>query len=115
MQNKTTSQPTEHLMLVVGASTTEVDVGQNIDDVKPMEEEDPKETSLKKKPLELQRMQSLHRESAFDDKCLKFRGADNLTLEGVAEGSSNMDLLNPSSMPLTSSLQTPKKFTGILK
>ena len=51
MQNKTTSQPTEHLMLVVGASTTEVDVGQNIDDVKPMEEEGPKETTFKEEAI----------------------------------------------------------------
>ena len=39
MQNKMTSQPTESSMLAVGASTIEVDLGQNIDDAKPMEEE----------------------------------------------------------------------------
>ena len=57
-----------------------------------------KKLHLRKKPLELQRMCSLNRKnktSAFDDECLKFHGADNLTLEGVAEGSRNMDLLNP--------------------
>ena len=40
MQNKTTSHPTEYSMLAVGASTTEADSSQNIDDAKPMEEED---------------------------------------------------------------------------
>ncbi len=62
-----------------------------------MEEEDPEEIALKKKPLELQRMWSLNKKkpSAFDDKCLKFCHTDSLTLESVAKGSSNMDFLNP--------------------
>ena len=57
-----------------------------------------KKLHLRKKPLELQRMCSLNRKnktSAFDDECLKFHGANSLTLEGVDEGSGNMDLLNP--------------------
>ena len=60
-------------------------------------------------------MQSLNRESAFDDECLKFCGAKSLALEVVAEGSRNTDFLNPSSMYLTSSVQTPKNFTSIMK
>ena len=97
MQNKTDSRPTESSMLAVGASTVEEDWGKNIDDAKPMEEEALEEASLRKKPLELQRMCSLNRKnktSAFDDECLKFHGANSLTLEGVAESFGNMDLLN---------------------
>ena len=41
------SQPTEYSMLATGASTTEADSVQNIDDAKPMEEEDPEETTFK--------------------------------------------------------------------
>ena len=51
MQNKTTSQPTESSMLAIGASTTEADSGQNIDDAKPMEEEDPEETAFKEEAI----------------------------------------------------------------
>ena len=51
MQNKTTSQPTESSMLAIGASTTEVDSGQNIDDAKPMEEEDLEETAFKEEDI----------------------------------------------------------------
>ena len=51
MQNKTTSQPTESSMLAVGASTTEADSGQSIDDAKPMEEEAPEEASFKEEAI----------------------------------------------------------------
>lgn len=118
MQNKTASQPAESSMLAAEASTAEADVGQNIDIATPTEEEDPEETAFKEEAIRVAKnavSEQKKKTSAFDDECLKFRGADSLTLEGVAEGSGNMDLLNPSSMPLTSSVQQPKMFLGILK
>ena len=51
MQNKTDSRPTESSMLAVGASTAEEDLGQKIDDAKPMEEEDPEEIAFKEESI----------------------------------------------------------------
>ena len=46
MHNKTASQPTESSKLAA-----EADSGQNIDDAKPMEEEDPEETAFKEEAI----------------------------------------------------------------
>lgn len=51
MQNKSASQAAEPSMLAAGASTSEADVGQNVDDVKPTEEEDPEETAFKEEAI----------------------------------------------------------------
>ena len=81
MQNKTTSQPAESSMLAVGASTTEADSGQNIDDAKPMEEEYPKEIAFKEESIRVAKDAVFEKKTtAFDDECLKFRGANSLTL-----------------------------------
>ena len=98
MQNKTDSRPIESSMLAVGASTAEKDSGQNIDDAKPMEEEDPEEIAFKEEAIRVAKDVFFEKKSkkiAFDDECLKFCGADSLTFEGVAEGSGNMYFLKP--------------------
>ena len=95
MQNKTDSHPTESSMLAIGASTAEEDSGQNIDDAKPMEEEDQEEIAFKEESIRVAKDAVFQKKTTtFDDECLKFHGANSLTLKGVAEGSGNMDFLN---------------------
>ncbi|KAH9613368.1 hypothetical protein KSS87_004845 [Heliosperma pusillum] len=56
--------------------------------------------------------------SAFDDECMKLRESSDLEVPGedaMASGSSNIDLLHPSTMPVTSTVQTPELFKGSLK
>ena len=96
MQNKMDSQPTESSMLAIGASTAEEYLNQNIDDAKPMEEEDPEEIAFKEESIRVAKDAVFEKKTTtFDDECLKFRGANSLTLEGMAEGSSKMDFLKP--------------------
>ncbi|KAL2923492.1 Chromatin-remodeling ATPase INO80 [Bienertia sinuspersici] len=56
--------------------------------------------------------------SAFDDECMKLRQSvdnDVAAEDASATGSSNIDLLHPSTMPVTSTVQTPELFKGSLK
>eukprot|EP01018_Ginkgo_biloba_P035476 Gb_04007 [translate_table: standard] len=121
MQNKTTSQTLESSTSAVEASTVEADGATDLDNSKSTDELDPEEAALKEEALRVaQNAVSEQKKitSAFDNECMKFReaaGVDGLTLESMVEGTSKMDLLNPSTMPLTSSVQTPKLFNGILK
>ena len=96
MQNKMDSQRTESSMLAIGASTAEEYLNQNIDDAKPMEEEDPEEIAFKEESIRVAKDAVFEKKTAtFDDECLKSHGANSLTLEGMAEGSGNMDFLKP--------------------
>ncbi|KAJ4824645.1 putative DNA helicase ino80 [Turnera subulata] len=120
MQNKTNSQPLEALPREVDkedyqdmqVSTSEAGVG---------EDEDPEEAELRKEALRaaqdaVSKQKKLT--SAFDTECSKLR--DTMDIEGHAAdasiaGSSNIDLHNPSTMPVTSTVQTPELFKGSLK
>lgn len=56
--------------------------------------------------------------SAFDDECMKLRQANDIDVpdeDASGAGSSNIDLLHPSTMPVTSTVQTPELFKGSLK
>ncbi|XP_077252538.1 DNA helicase INO80-like protein isoform X2 [Tasmannia lanceolata] len=119
MQNKSTSQASETLPLPDGESTaSEVPLGSA--DVKPGEE-DPEEAEMKREALRAAQLAVSQQKmitSAFDNECLKLR--EPVESEGQANdnsiaGSSNIDLLNPSTMPITSSVQTPELFKGCLK
>ncbi|XP_021724191.1 DNA helicase INO80-like [Chenopodium quinoa] len=84
-------------------------------------EEDTEDAELKKEALRaaqdaVSKQKKLT--SAFDDECMKLRQiADDEVLgeDASATGSSNIDLLHPSTMPVTSTVQTPELFKGSLK
>ncbi|PWA98266.1 INO80-like protein [Artemisia annua] len=119
MQNKTASQPPgsladeENKEDDQGAILTSSGVGH--------EEEDPEEAEMKMEALRAaqdavskQKMIT----DAFDDECLKLRqaaGTDAPEQDASIVGSSDIDLLNPSTMPVGSSVQTPTLFKGSLK
>ncbi|XP_059668388.1 chromatin-remodeling ATPase INO80 isoform X2 [Cornus florida] len=120
MQNKSTSQPSETL-LVGDDKLTDQEVLPSSSEARPGEEEDPEETELKMEALKAaQDAVSKQKKitSAFDDACLKLRKnsePDDLQQDTSISGSSNIDLLHPSTMPVTSSVQTPELFKGSLK
>ncbi|KAI7739904.1 hypothetical protein M8C21_011145 [Ambrosia artemisiifolia] len=119
MQNKTASQPhgtlTEEENKVVEQeamlTSSEADI----------EDEDPEEAEMKKEALKAaqdavskQKMIT----SAFDDECLKLRqavGTEAPDQDASIAGSTDIDLLHPSTMPVGSSVQTPELFKGSLK
>ncbi|KAD6119634.1 hypothetical protein E3N88_10905 [Mikania micrantha] len=118
MQNKTASQTqgtfTEEENKVVNQEailTSEVNT----------EYEDPEEAEMRKEALKAaqdavskQKMIT----SAFDDECLKLReavGTDAPDQDASIAGSTDIDLLHPSTMPVGSSVQTPDLFKGSLK
>ncbi|KAL1821631.1 hypothetical protein DCAR_0418060 [Daucus carota subsp. sativus] len=110
MQNKATSQaseiPNDQEALMNSSEAAPVAV----------EEEDPIEAELKLEALKAaQDAVSKQKKitSAFDDDCLKLRQA--APEEAPIAGSSNIDLLHPSTMPVASSVQTPELFKGSLK
>ncbi|KAI3526049.1 hypothetical protein L1887_05212 [Cichorium endivia] len=96
--------------------------GDKIDDSEVVEKvEDPEEAEMKMEALKAaqdavskQKMIT----SAFDDEILKLRQSSTTQEpeqhDSVA-GSSNIDLLHPSTMPVASSVQTPELFKGSLK
>ncbi|XP_023741476.1 chromatin-remodeling ATPase INO80 isoform X1 [Lactuca sativa] len=108
MQNKPTSQPPTE-----GDKVNESEVGEK--------EEDPEEAEMKSEALKAaqdavskQKMIT----SAFDDEILKLRqasGTQDPEQQDSVAGSSNIDLLHPSTMPVASSVQTPELFKGSLK
>ncbi|KAG9454766.1 hypothetical protein H6P81_007670 [Aristolochia fimbriata] len=113
MQNKSTS---ENLPVTDGEGNQETP-----SESKPGEEEDPEDAELKREALRAAQqafMQQKEITSAFDSECRMLR----LAVESGAEandnsiaGSSDMDLLHPSTMPTKSSVQTPELFKGSLK
>ncbi|XP_043691411.1 chromatin-remodeling ATPase INO80-like isoform X4 [Telopea speciosissima] len=119
MQNKTTPQSSEALS-VGDEEQNNQDLPLSSSDVKPGEE-DPEEAEWKREALRAAQQavsQQKKITSAFDSECQKLRevaeteGQPNDT--SIA-GSSNIDLLHPSTMPVTSSVQTPDLFKGSLK
>lgn len=114
MRNKTNSQP------IAGASIDEEDVARESYKVTLTNDKDIEEAALKEKALRVAQNAAAEQKkliTAFDSECLKFQnmGTNGLSQESIAEGSDDMDLLNPSSMAQTSSVQTPTMFKGILK
>lgn len=121
MQNKATSQPSEALP-VDGEKPKDQELLVSSSDDVPGEEQDPEDDELKKEALKAAQdavSKQKRLTSAFDNECLKLRQAaepevPSLDASGAA-GSSNIDLLHPSTMPVASSVQTPELFKGSLK
>ncbi|KAG7958774.1 hypothetical protein I3843_10G034500 [Carya illinoinensis] len=119
MQNKSNSQPSEALPL--GDETlNDQEVLPSTSDAEPdEEEEDPEEVELKKEALRaaqdaVSKQKKLT--SAFDSECLMLRhAAESEAHPPEVTGASNIDLHNPSTMPVTSTVQTPRMFKGFLK
>ncbi|KAF8398330.1 hypothetical protein HHK36_017257 [Tetracentron sinense] len=121
MQNKSTSQPTEALSIGDDGEPNDNEMPLSSADVKPGEDEDPEEAELKMEALRAAQhavSQQKKITSVFDSECLKLRQAAEPECppnDTSIVGSSNIDLLNPSTMPITSSVQTPELFKGCLK
>ncbi|KAC9819661.1 hypothetical protein E3N88_45209 [Mikania micrantha] len=118
MQNKSSSQP-ETLLENDKTNDQEAIIGSS---EAISFEEDPEEAQMKIEAMKAaQDAVSKQKKitSAFDDECLKLRQAsgveDPVQHDPSVAGSSNMDLLHPSTMPLASSVQTPELFKGSLK
>ncbi|XP_008811751.2 chromatin-remodeling ATPase INO80-like [Phoenix dactylifera] len=120
MQNKSTAQPAENLSLAQVESKGP-EVGPILGDVKPGEEEDLEEAELKREALRTAQQavsQQKKITNEFDNECLKLRQAAEANVpadDSSIAGSSNIDLLNPSTMPIKSTVQTPELFKGTLK
>ncbi|KAA8518116.1 hypothetical protein F0562_015590 [Nyssa sinensis] len=120
MQNKSTSQPSEAVPLVDDKSNDQEGLSSS-SEAGPGDEEDPEEAELKKEALKAaQDAVSKQKKitSAFDNECLRLRQAaepEDPQQDTSIAGSSNIDLLHPSTMPVTSSVQTPELFKGSLK
>ncbi|CAL5356520.1 unnamed protein product [Camellia sinensis] len=120
MQNKSTSQPSE-VLTVDDDKLNDQEMLLSSSEAQPGEEDDPEEAELKKEALRAaQDAVSKQKKitSAFDTECLKLRQTDDLGLpdqDASIAGSSNIDLLHPSTMPIKSSVQTPELFKGSLK
>ncbi|GAB4843889.1 Putative DNA helicase ino80 [Ancistrocladus abbreviatus] len=115
MQNKSTAQTSEPL------SRGDEQLGdRELNDDK-AREEDPEDAELKKEALRAAQdavSKQKRLTSAFDDECSRLRqAADNEVppQDGSVAGSSDMDLVHPSTMPVTSTVQTPELFKGSLK
>ncbi|XP_010279573.1 PREDICTED: DNA helicase INO80-like isoform X2 [Nelumbo nucifera] len=120
MQNKSISHPSEALPMGDG-ELNDQEAALGSAEIKLGEEEDPEEAELKKEALRAAQQAVFQQRkitSAFDSECLKLRQAADI--EGPPKdtsisGSSNIDLLHPSTMPVMSLVQTPEMFKGCLK
>ncbi|CAI0439682.1 unnamed protein product [Linum tenue] len=119
MQNKQSSQSSEPLSL--GDEKLDAEqLGLSSSEVEPAEET-PEDAELRKEALKaaqdaVSKQKSLT--NAFDSECSRLREAADI--EGVptddsVAGAGKIDLHNPSTMPVTSTVQTPKLFNGSLK
>ncbi|KAJ6794250.1 DNA helicase INO80-like [Iris pallida] len=120
MQNMSLPQSSETLALVDGDSKAPEGTSA-LEDVEP-EEEDIEEVKLRRQAaMEVaQRAVSEQQKitNDFDSDIMKLRQAGEQTVaanDSAIAGSSNIDLLNPSTMPTASSVQTPELFKGSLK
>jgi len=120
MQNKSASQSSD--VLPVGDDLlSEQEMLLSSLEAKLGEEEDPEEAELKREALRaaqdaVSKQKKLT--STFDTECLKLRDAGDLVApqeDASFVGSTNIDLLHPSTMPIKSSVQTPELFKGTLK
>ncbi|KAK8684283.1 hypothetical protein V6N13_040313 [Hibiscus sabdariffa] len=100
MQNKASSQPAE----VLPAKDEESNDDEREDDDGLGGEEDPEEAELKKEALTA--AQDVFRQAAETEVPLE---------DSSVAGSSDIDLHNPSTMPVTSTVQTPEMFKVSLK
>ncbi|RID65072.1 hypothetical protein BRARA_D00292 [Brassica rapa] len=119
MQNKTDSKPSESLSIA----------DENLVDEKlrepaaaePSEVEDPEEAKMKADALKAtQEAVSKQKKitDAFDTESMKLRQTSDMDgppNDFSVSGSGNIDLHNPSTMPATSTVQTPELFKGTLK
>ncbi|KDP26091.1 hypothetical protein JCGZ_21124 [Jatropha curcas] len=115
MQNKPNSQPSEALP-VEDEKLDDEDMLLSSTGTGPADEEDPEDAELRKEALKaaqdaVSKQKKLT--SAFDTECSKLRQAADI--DASVEGTSNIDLHNPSTMPVTSTVQTPELFKGSLK
>lgn len=120
MQNKSSSQPSE-VLPVGNDKPNDQELLLSSSEFEPGEEEDPEEAELKKEALKAaqnavskQKMLT----NTFDTECSKLREAadtEAAMLDVSVAGSGNIDLHNPSTMPVTSTVQTPELFKGSLK
>jgi DNA helicase INO80 len=119
MQNKTDSNPSE--ALPIGDENPIDEVLPETSAAEPSEVEDPEEAELKEKVLRAaQDAVSKQKQitDAFDTEYMKLRQTSEMEgpLNDISvSGSSNIDLHNPSTMPVTSTVQTPELFKGTLK
>ncbi|XP_062080642.1 chromatin-remodeling ATPase INO80-like [Humulus lupulus] len=117
MQNKSSTQPSE-TTLMGDEETNEQEEHIISVDAGKVEEDDPKEAELKKEALKaaqdaVSKQKKLT--SAFDNECMKLRQTSEPEAPQEVAGASNIDLLHPSTMPVTSTVQTPLLFRGTLK
>ncbi|KAJ0978921.1 hypothetical protein J5N97_014395 [Dioscorea zingiberensis] len=119
MQHKSTAQPSESLPPADGEPmASDADEITEFTDIEQVEDDDPEEAELRKEALKAAQhavSQQKMITNAFDSACLKLRQDAEPANDSSIAGSSNIDLLNPSTMPITSSVQTPEMFKGSLK
>ncbi|CAN0907835.1 Chromatin-remodeling ATPase INO80 [Linum grandiflorum] len=119
MQDKQSSQPSEPLPLEAETMDAE-QMGLTSSEVQPGEES-PEDAELRKEALKAAQdavFKQRKLTSAFDTECSRLR--ESVDTEVIANddsvaGASQIDLHNPSTMPVTSTVQTPKLFNGSLK
>lgn len=116
MQSKS-SQPSEAVS-VGDQMPNEQEMHLSSSDAGLAEEEDPEDAELRMEALKaaqdaVSKQKKLT--SAFDSECSKLREAVEPEAPTSVAGSGNIDLVNPSTMPVTSSVQTPELFKGCLK
>ncbi|CAF2265863.1 unnamed protein product [Brassica napus] len=119
MQNKTDSKPSESLSIadenLVDEELREPAAAE------PSEVEDPEEAKMKADALKAaQEAVSKQKKitDAFDTESMKLRQTSDMdgpSNDVSVSGSGNIDLHNPSTMPATSTVQTPELFKGTLK
>uniref|UniRef100_A0A1J3K9Z7 Chromatin-remodeling ATPase INO80 n=1 Tax=Noccaea caerulescens TaxID=107243 RepID=A0A1J3K9Z7_NOCCA len=119
MQNKAESKPSE--AFIIGDENPVDEELPEPSAAGPSEVEDPEDAEVREKALKAaQEAVSKQKKitDAFDTEYIKLRQTSEM--EGSSNeipvcGSSNIDLHNPSTMPVTSTVQTPELFKGTLK
>ncbi|EXB39079.1 DNA helicase INO80 [Morus notabilis] len=113
MQKKSSAQPSEAALL-----GDEEIKEQEVLMSSSVEEDDPEEAELKREALRaahdaVSKQKTLT--SAFDTECRRLRQDGEPEIPQEVPGASNIDLHHPSTMPVTSTVQTPQMFRGSLK
>ncbi|CAN7095273.1 unnamed protein product [Brassica rapa subsp. narinosa] len=119
MQNKTDAMPSESLP--IGDENLVDEALQEPSAAKLSEMEDPEDAKMKEDALNAAREAvSKQRKitDAFDTEYMKLQKTSDMEgppIDVSVSGSGNIDLHNPSTMPVTSTVQTPEMFKGTLK
>ncbi|KAF8102126.1 hypothetical protein N665_0201s0411 [Sinapis alba] len=119
MQNKTDAMPSESLP--IGDENMVDEVLQEPSAAKLSEVGDPEDAKMKEDALKAAREAvSKQRKitDAFDTEYMKLQKTSDMegpSIDVSVSGSGNIDLHNPSTMPVTSTVQTPEMFKGTLK